>query len=79
MAIVDNIVRKEITGVSGMEVLRCMATGATSSFTSKFGNVTAFVVYDETTGGTATTSISGNTLTITATNDDYLDIVIFGR
>jgi len=78
MAVVDNITRKEITGLLGIEVVRAQLTGATSTFVSKFGTVVAVGINVEGTNG-ATWTRSGSTITITGTNDDWVNIFVFGR
>ena len=77
MAVVDNIVRVE-GAPAGQEVLKAELTGATSTYTSiKFNTVIAFHVTVRGTNS-ATTTISGRTLTITGTNNDVVDITIYG-
>jgi len=78
MAVVDNVTRKEITGNLGMEVVRCQATGATSTFVSKFGTIFSVQCTDET-DYDCLVSWSGSEITITCTDKDYLNLVIFGR
>jgi len=77
MASVDNITRKELTGNLGFEIVRCQATGATSTFVSKFGTIVICSVADET-DYDCTWSVSGRTITVTCTNDDYLNIIVVG-
>ena len=77
MAAVDGVERKEIQGNLGMEIVRCRATGATSTFVSRFGTIVSVQVTDET-DYDCLTSWSGSTITITCTNDDYLNLLIIG-
>lgn len=78
MAAVDNVTRKEITGVEGVEIVRCQATGATSTFDSKFGTIISVQVTDET-DYDCLVSWSGSRITVTCTDDDYLNIMVVGR
>lgn len=77
MADVDNIVRLE-TGDPHTESLRASLTGSTSTYTSaKFAtNINVHVTVRGT--NSATYTISGNTITITGTNDDVVDITMTG-
>jgi len=71
--------QKVITGVFGMEVVRGQVTAATTgTYVSKFGTILAVVISNETTNNTIKASWSSSTVTITATQNDYVDFVIFG-
>ena len=77
MATVDNIVRFE-PGIVGTEVVRAQLTGASSTFVSRLGTVTAAHVDVEGTNS-CTWTRSGRTITLTGTEDDYVDITCYGR
>ena len=77
MAEVDNISIKE-GGVPGIEAARAQQTGTTSTYTPRLvGNIKAVVINVEGTN-TLTWTRSGRTITVTGTNDDWVNIVIFG-
>jgi len=77
MAAVDNVTRSQDV-LPGMETVRVQLTGATSTYESeRFGTVTAFVATVEGTNAT-TYTISGNTITITGTNNDFVNLVLYG-
>ena len=77
MAEVDNITMVEVAPL-GLEIARCQLTGATSTYTSKrFANVTSFQVQVEGTN-TCTITRSTITLTITGTNDDWVNVILTG-
>lgn len=83
MAEVDNVVYDELAFRGTMvRSFRCMATGATSTISSKthkFGNTinTVFIKEEGTT--IATFTRSGTDITVTCPNDTYLNVVITGR
>ena len=78
MAEVDNIVRLE-TGAPYEEVARAQLTGATSTYSSvKFGNVISYMVTVEGTNSMTYTT-SGKVITITGTNDDFVNIKLVGN
>ena len=77
MADVDNPTRIE-TGAPFVEILRAQQTGATSTYTSRFANVIAAQVSVEGTN-TMTWTRSGRTITVTGTNNDWVNIVIYGQ
>lgn len=76
MAAVDNVTRFE-HGDPSKEVVRAQLTGATSTFVSKFGTVISAQVDVEGTN-TMTWTRSGSTITITGTNDDWVNITVYG-
>ncbi len=76
MAATDNTVTLE-HGDPSKEVVRTQLTGATSTFVSKFGTVVAFQLTVEGTNATTATR-SGSTITITGTDDDYVNLTIYG-
>ena len=77
MAEVDNITTLE-TGEPSQEVSRCQLTGASSTYTSRrIGRVKmAFVDVEGTNSMTFTRS--GNVVTITGTNDDWVNVLLIG-
>ena len=77
MASVDNILRHE--GLPpGMEALTCKLTATgTSTLISRVSHVRAVFVSARGTNG-ATFTWTGRTVTITGTENDDVDIVIFG-
>lgn len=71
--------QKVITGLFGMEVVRGRVTGGTTgTYVSKFGTILAVIASDETSAGVIKASWSSSTVTITCTQNDYVDFVIFG-
>ena len=77
MAEVDNISIKE-GGVPGIEAVRAQLTGTTSTYTPRLvGNVKNVNISVEGTN-TMTWTRSGRTITITGTNDDWVNITING-
>lgn len=72
------VTRLEVDSELGMEVVRGTAQNA-DTYKSRLGNVTHVLVHDETTAGGAKVSVSGQTVTITCTNSDVIDLLIFGR
>jgi hypothetical protein len=78
LAAIDNVVEKEIKGVFGLKVLRGQLTGATSTYKSTFGKVFAVIAQVEGTNSFTWTR-SGVTITMTGTNDDYVNLAIFGE
>lgn len=81
MAEVDGIVYKELTGEHGKAVFRCDLSGATSTIsavTHKLSQVDSFQVQPRGTN-TATSTISGTTVTVTGTNNDTVDCVFYGK
>lgn len=77
MAVVDGVVRFQ-PGLVGVEIVRAALTGASSTFVSKFGTVNACHVDVEGTN-TCTWTRSGRTITLTGTEDDYVNITVYGR
>jgi len=80
MAVIDNIVKREVTGVLGMVVGTGKLTGSTSTITSVEHGLSAIdsaIVVARGTNG-ATYTISGTTITVTGTNDDDIEYIIFG-
>lgn len=81
MAEVDNVRLKRPTGSVGMVVGNCQLTGATSTLgqaTHQFNN-TIFAAILRVRGTAAmTNTISGTTITITGTNGNVVDFVIWG-
>lgn len=77
MAEVDNIIQVEVAP-PGLEIARCLLTGATSTYTSKrFANVVAAFVSVEGTN-TMTWTRSTNVVTITGTNNDAVNVILVG-
>lgn len=76
MTVVDNVTRME-TAPPGLEIVRAKLTGATSTYIARMSRVISHDVYVEGTNG-ATTTISGKTITITGTNDDWVNIRVYG-
>ena len=71
--------QKVITGLFGIEVVRGQVTGGTTgTYISKFGVIIAVIAGNETTNNTIKASWSSSTVTITCTQNDYVDFVIFG-
>jgi hypothetical protein len=71
--------QKVITGVFGMEVVRGRITAATTgTYISKFGTILAVIGMSETSAGTFKATWSSSTVTVTATQNDYVGFVIFG-
>lgn len=84
MAVVDNIVYDELAFVHTTNVrsFRCQLTGATSTITSgehRFGiSINTCVISVEGTN-TITWTRSGTTITVTGTNDNYINVIVTGR
>ncbi|MHA1827945.1 MAG: hypothetical protein ACTSX6_04775 [Candidatus Heimdallarchaeaceae archaeon] len=77
MASVDNISKWE-TGVPYEESVRAQLTGSTSTYvTQKFSTIHSVIVTVEGTNS-MTYTWSGKTVTITGTNDDWVNIRITG-
>lgn len=77
MATVDNIDVFE-TGDPHEELVRAKLTGSTSTYSSrKFSDVQSFTFSVEGTNG-ATCTRSGNIITITGTNADWINFKIIG-
>jgi|ETNvirnome_2_300_1030623.scaffolds.fasta_scaffold08282_2 glutamate synthase domain-containing protein 3 len=77
MASVDNIVHAN-SETPGSEVVRAQLTGTTSTYVSEvFNTIQNVSVSTEGTNG-ATYAWSGVTVTITGTNNDYVNIIIHG-
>ena len=75
----DNITYDELAP-KGMTLMRCQLTGASSTITTtehKMGTVKGHIVVAEGTNG-ATSTISGSTITVTGTNNDYVDVIVWG-
>lgn len=81
MAVVDNIVKKEITSIHGLTVMTAKLTGATSTITSVEHELSSLdcVNINVRDTNTMTYTVSGTTVTITGTNNDDIDCVIFGK
>jgi len=77
MAVTDNTTKAEVKGLPGVEIVRTQLTGATSTYVAKFGTVQAVLVNVEGTNSLTWTR-SGTTITLTGTNNDWVNIVIFG-
>ena len=78
MATVDNIT-VFATGTPSLELVRCQLTGTTSTYvTRKFSNVAGYVLEVEGTNATTSTR-STKTITITGTNDDWVNIILWGN
>jgi len=77
MAIVDNVTRIKQTDPN-LELIRAALTATgTSTFVSKFGTIFAVFVQEEGTNG-ATYTWTGSTVTITGTDTDYINMMIWG-
>lgn len=77
MASVDNISRWEV-GVPGIVRVRCQLTATgTSTYVVPLSKVRGFVFSVEGTNATTATR-SGQTITITGTDDDYVNIEAWG-
>ncbi|MBW6469628.1 MAG: hypothetical protein K0A90_00220 [Methanosarcinaceae archaeon] len=80
MAVIDNIVKKEVTGVLGMVVLKAKLTGTTSTITTVehgLSEIFSAIIVARGING-ATYTISGTTITVTGTNNDDIECIIFG-
>ncbi len=78
MASVDNIAESDVN-VPGREVVRAQLTGGTSTYASRrFSTVKSFQATVEGTNATTFTR-SGITITITGTNDDWVNLELFGE
>tara|TARA_R100001244_G_scaffold34657_1_gene32006 strand:+ start:179 stop:415 length:237 start_codon:yes stop_codon:yes gene_type:complete len=77
MASVDNIVHASSED-PGSEVVRVQLTGATSTYISERFNTLQFVSAVAEGTNATTFTWTGSTLTITGTNDDYVNILIHG-
>ncbi len=83
MAVVDNIVRDELAFAHTLNVhsFRCQLTGATSTITSSehlFGSKISTCVISVEGTNSMTWTRSGTTITVTGTNDDYINVIITG-
>ena len=81
MAIVDNITQHPGVG-PGVQRFRCQLTGATSTIDEaihKFGGSLDCVEISVEGTNTMTWTRSGRTITVTGTNDDWVNIVIYGQ
>ena len=79
IAVVDNITYDELSP-KGVSMFRCQLTGATSTITKshhKFGRVLGAVLSVEGTNS-MTWTISTTTITVTGTNDDYVNVIVWG-
>lgn len=76
MASVDNITKQEICQPGEVKV-RAQLTGASSTYVIPLSRVRGHILVAEGANG-ATATISGVTLTITGTNDDWVDIIAWG-
>lgn len=81
MADVDNINKKEISGLRGFHFVRAQLTGATSTYTSPFGASTKGVIVQEegTNGATYTWSTTTGVITITGTNNDWVNMMMWAE
>ncbi len=81
MAVVDGVVYHEISGEHGKIVFRCALTGTSSTITSAIHKMSQLDValLDVRGTNTMTYTVSGTTITVTGTNDDILDVVIYGK
>lgn len=79
MAVVDGIVEASL-GIPGVQVLRADLTGATSTWTSKFGAKIQSIQISVRSTNAMTYAVNSTTgvVTITGTNDDTVDILAFG-
>lgn len=81
MAVIDNIVYHEVTSILGLVVFTAKLTGASSTITTAEHGLSAIssaIVVARGTNG-ATYTISGSTITVTGTNDDDIECMIFGN
>jgi hypothetical protein len=79
MAVVDNITSDELSP-KGVSMFRCQLTGATSTITKahhKFGRVLGAIINVEGTN-TMTWTRSTTTLTVTGTEDDWVNCIVWG-
>ncbi|MCX6822073.1 MAG: hypothetical protein NTW30_04835 [Candidatus Aenigmarchaeota archaeon] len=78
MTVVDHITRIQ-HNFPNMELVRAQLTATgTSTFVSKFGTILMCIVQKEGTN-TTTYTWSTRTVTITGTDDDFVDIMIIGK
>ena len=80
IAVVDNITYDELSP-KGVAMFRCQLTATgVSTITKahhKFGRVLGAVISAEGTNG-ATWTISTTTISVTGTNDDYVNVIVWG-
>lgn len=76
MALTDNTVRME-TAPPGTDKVRTQLTGASSTFVPRLSKVLGFAFSVEGTNS-CTATISGNTITFTGTNEDFVNIDAWG-
>lgn len=69
---------KEITGDIGMEVVRGVNVQNSDTYVSKMSTILAVFVHDETTANVAKATWSGSTVTVTCTNNDEINLLVFG-
>jgi len=70
---------KELTGLLAVEIVRGQVTGGTTAtYVSRFGTIVAVLASDETSAGVVKASWSGSTVTVTATQNDYVGVLIVG-
>ena len=78
MASVDNIIEFALPPSLGIQMVRVQLTGASSTFVTRFTKTDGFIATVEGTN-TTTYARSSNTITITGTNDDYVNFIIWGQ
>ena len=79
MAVLASTKVTEITGIPGVEVVYGTVTTTGDTYVSRFREITSVQISDQTTTGGANCTYSGGTVTITATNGDVVDLLIFGK
>ena len=65
-----------IPGLEFVRITNCQT--ADTYVASKIGRIEGFAITDETTTGGAKATFTGHTLTITCTNDDEINLIIWG-
>mgnify|MGYP001567933057 CR=1 FL=1 len=78
MAVLASVTRME-TFHPAIELVKGTVTTSGDTYSSRLGKVIGVLISDRTTlGGARASTISGQTITITCTNGDVVDMLIWG-
>ena len=77
MAAIASVTKRE-TGSPGEEIVRGTVTTTGDTYSSRLKKITHVFAHDETTTGGAKATFSGQTVTVTCTGGDVVDLHILG-
>ena len=72
-------VNHEFSPMPGVYLVNCTVGTTGDTYASKLGKVKGVIAHDETTQGGANATFSGQTVTVTCTGGDVVDLLMWGE